>query len=192
MRGQGGGRRESQFEGFYRAHYQEIAGYVRRRVAAGEADDVIAHAFTVAWRRFDQIPSAPDDRLWIFGVARNSVAEHSRAQRRRHLLNIRLAQHVITEAPCPLAGADPRFEPVLAAIKALRPAEREALQLVIWEELSHAEAAAVLHCSVNAFELRYRRARNAVRDAVAARRPADDPAVSTSGRTTASAVRKLP
>ena len=41
----------------------------------------------------------------------------------------------------------------------LRPAEREVLQLVIWEELSHAEASARLGCSPNAIEIRYRHAR---------------------------------
>jgi predicted DNA-binding protein (UPF0251 family) len=64
------------------------------------------------------------------------------------------------------AGQDPG--PVLAALASLRPKEREALQLVLWDELSHTEAAAVLGCTVNAFELRYRRARNRVRDALAA------------------------
>jgi RNA polymerase sigma-70 factor (ECF subfamily) len=57
---------------------------------------------------------------------------------------------------------------VLAALASLKPRDREALQLVLWDELSHAEAAAVLGCTVNAFELRYRRARNRVRDAIAA------------------------
>jgi RNA polymerase sigma-70 factor (ECF subfamily) len=57
---------------------------------------------------------------------------------------------------------------VLAALASLKPKDREALQLVLWDELSHAEAAAVLGCTVNAFELRYRRARNRVRDAIAA------------------------
>jgi RNA polymerase sigma-70 factor (ECF subfamily) len=56
-------------------------------------------------------------------------------------------------------------------MSALRPADREALRLVLWDELSHAEAAAVLGCSPNAFELRYRRARSAVRDAVMAMHP---------------------
>ena len=66
---------------------------------------------------------------------------------------------------------DLRYEPIRAAIGALRPTDREALQLVLWEELSHREAAAVLGCSENAFEIRYRRARNAVRDAVLAEVP---------------------
>lgn len=44
--------------------------------------------------------------------------------------------------------------------------DREALRLVLWDELSHAEAAKVLECTTNAFEIRYRRARNVVRDLV--------------------------
>jgi DNA-directed RNA polymerase specialized sigma24 family protein len=38
---------------------------------------------------------------------------------------------------------DPSGEPVRAAINALRPADREALQLVLWDGLSHSEAGAV-------------------------------------------------
>jgi RNA polymerase sigma factor (sigma-70 family) len=160
--------RPAEFERLYTARYAEIAGYVRRRVAEADADDVIAHIFTVAWRRFEQIPPAPDDRLWLFGVARNSVAEHDRSRQRRLRLHVRLAQDAVTAASGAMgaASSDPRFEPVLTAISSLPPAEREALQLVLWEELTHAEAASVLGCSVNAFELRYRRARNVVRDAV--------------------------
>ena len=167
-RSPGGEVRPAEFERLYTARYAEIAGYVRRRVAEADADDVIAHVFTVAWRRFEQVPPPPDDRLWLFGVARNSVAEHDRSRQRRIRLQFRLAQDAVTAASWArgAANSDPRYEPVLTAMSSLPPAEREALQLVLWEELTHAEAASVLSCSVNAFELRYRRARNVVRDAV--------------------------
>jgi RNA polymerase sigma-70 factor (ECF subfamily) len=167
--------REQAFEALYTAHYQAIAGYVLRRVPADEADDVIAQVFTVAWRRIDNVPPAPADRLWLFGVARNSVADQQRAQRRRLHLQARLSQDAVTAgwlAPAAGLSGDPSGEQVRAAMIALRPADREALQLVLWDELSHAEAATVLGCSPNAFELRYRRARNAVRDAVLAAHPA--------------------
>lgn len=165
--------REQAFEALYTAHYQAIAGYVLRRVPADEADDVIAQVFTVAWRRFDDVPPAPADRPWLFGVARNSVADQQRSQRRRLHLRARLSQDVATagwQAPAADLSGDPSGEQVRAVMSALRPADREALQLVLWDELSHAEAAAVLGCSPNAFELRYRRARNAARDAVYAMR----------------------
>jgi DNA-directed RNA polymerase specialized sigma24 family protein len=61
---------------------------------------------------------------------------------------------------------DHRYDLVLKAMELLKPYDREALRLVLWDELSHADAAVVLECSVNAFELRYRRARNSVRRAV--------------------------
>ena len=159
--------RPAKFEHPYNARYAEIAGYVRRRVAEADADDVIAHIFTVAWRKVEQVPPPPDDRLWLFGVARNSVAEHNRSRQRRLRLHVRLAQDAFTAASwARAANSDPRYAQVLTAISSLPPAEREALQLVLWEELTHAEAASVLGCSVNAFELRYRRARTVVRDAV--------------------------
>jgi len=125
----------------------------------------------VAWRRLGEVPAPPADRLWLFGVARNSVADQRRAERRRLHLQARLSQDAVTTGSLPPAP-DPSDEQVRAAINALRPAEREALRLVLWDELSHAAAAAVLGCSPNAFELRYRRARNSLRDAVVATYPA--------------------
>lgn len=158
---------ELAFEAFYAAHYQAIAGYVLRRVPADEADDVIAQVSTVAWRRMDFVPPPPADRLWLFGVARNSVADQLRARRRRFHLWAHLTQEAAALDSL-ASAADPSGEQVRAAMRALRLADREALQLVLWDELSHAEAAAVLGCSPNAFELRYRRARKAVRDALIA------------------------
>jgi len=157
------------FEALYTGSYQEITGYVRRRVPPDAADDVVAQVFTVAWRRFGQVPGPPQDRLWLFGVARNCAAEHHRAAIRRLRLRTRLSQEpaAVTHEPGP-GGPDQDPGPVLAALSSLKPRDREALQLVLWDELSHAEAAAVLGCTVNAFELRYRRARNRVRDAIAA------------------------
>jgi len=157
------------FEALYTGSYQEISGYVRRRVPPDAADDVVAQVFTVAWRRFGQVPSPPQDRLWLFGVARNCAAEHHRAATRWLRLRTRLSQEPAPAAYVPgPGGPDHDPGPVLAALASLRPKEREALQLVLWDELSHAEAAEVLGCTVNAFELRYRRARNRVRDALAA------------------------
>jgi RNA polymerase sigma-70 factor (ECF subfamily) len=165
MREPGRAERAARFESLYLARYSDIAGYVRRRVSDHDADDVIANVFAVAWRRIDQVPAPPGDRLWLFTVARNSVADHERSWQRRVRLRTRLAREA-GRAAITRASPDPRYEPVLAAIDALNAAEREALRLVLWDELTHAEAAAILGCTVNAFELRYRRARNAVRDVV--------------------------
>jgi RNA polymerase sigma-70 factor (ECF subfamily) len=181
---------ERRFEALYSAHYQAIAGYVLRRVAADEADDVIAQVFTVAWRRFGEVPPPPGDRLWLFGVARNSISDQKRSERRRSHLHARLTQDaeaVASRHPVPDHASG---DQVLVALDTLRPADREVLQLVLWDDLSHAEAAAVLGCSPNAFEIRYRRARQAAREAVIATRavvPAgQDQLAYTKSRTTPS------
>jgi RNA polymerase sigma-70 factor, ECF subfamily len=159
--------RSASFERFYHARFPEIAGFVRRRADWADADDILAQIFSVAWRRFERIPEPPHDRLWLFVVARKSLAEHGRAQRRRHRLGFRLAQEAATAWPGGCRADNPFSESVLNAMSKLKPAEIEALQLVLWDQLTHPEAAAVLGCSTNAFEIRYRRARNAVRDQLA-------------------------
>jgi RNA polymerase sigma-70 factor (ECF subfamily) len=48
---------------------------------------------------------------------------------------------------------------VRAALQELRPFDREVVLLVYWDGLSHAEAASVLGCSVNAVALRIKKAK---------------------------------
>ena len=159
-------QRKAEFERAYSRHLPDITAYVARRVARDEVDDVVAKVFVVVWRRFEDVPPPPEDRLWLFGVARRCVAHHLRSGLRQGRLRMRLANEIrIVQIPSS-QRVDHRYDLVLKAMDLLKPHDREALRLVLWDELSHADAAIVLECSVNAFELRYRRARNSVRRAV--------------------------
>jgi len=163
--------RPTRFDAFYRGHRQSIADYVQRRVMAHDAEDVVAQVFLVAWRRFGVIPLAPEDRLWLFGVARRMVADHRRSTMRR----LRLTDRLVGEARNP-DSSTPSFSllqaRVDAAMEVLRPAEREVLRLVLWDDLSHSDVSTVLGCTANAVELRYRRARSRFHDAFLALEPA--------------------
>jgi RNA polymerase sigma factor (sigma-70 family) len=152
------------FESHFATHFREITGYVRRRVPTADVDDVVAQVFTVSWRRFAQVPPPPEDRLWLFGVARRCVSEAKRRADRHRRLATRLSREGLP--PQFETGADSRHMLVLDAMASIPVFEREALQLILWDGLTHAEAATVMECTVAAFESRYRRARNAVRDAV--------------------------
>lgn len=153
------------FETLYDAHYCEISAYVRRRIPEYEAADVIAQVFEVAWRRFEHVPLPPEDRLWLFGVARHNVADFRRSGFRRLRLYARLAQEA-RSLSLSVNNLDPLHARVAEAMGRLRPSDREVLQLVLWDDLTHAEAAAVLGCSTNAVELRFRRAQARVRSAL--------------------------
>lgn len=157
--------RERRFHALYTAHYPAILAYAIRRIEpSDDATDIVADVFTTAWRRLDQVPAAPDERLWLYGVAQRVVAGRRRSARRLRSLASRLRAEQAVAAPQQAGGRDPARDHLIAALDRLSPAEREALQLVLWEQLSHAEAARVLGCSANAVAIRVHRAKARLRD----------------------------
>jgi RNA polymerase sigma factor (sigma-70 family) len=152
--------RETIFESLYQAHYQAVRRYVIRRVWTNpvDASEVTAEVFTVVWRRRADIPEPPEDLLWLYGVARKVVSRHFRSLKRRERLWDRLVAHWSYPTHQFDADVDER-EVIRQAIGELKEAEREALRLVMWEQLTHAEAARVLSCSENAVSLRIYRAK---------------------------------
>lgn len=169
---------ERRFRALYTAYYPAMLAYaIRRTDRSDDAADVVADIFTTAWRRLDQVPAAPADRLWLYGVAHRVVAGRRRSARRARSLAVRLQAEQAVAAPQQLGGRDPDGDRVIAALDRLSAPEREAVQLVLWEQLSHAEAAQVLGCSVNAVAIRVHRAKARLRDLLAADRsqPAGPP-----------------
>lgn len=154
-----GERREERFKALYVQHYPAIYAYVHRRLVGlgAEVTDVVADVFSVAWRRLDQVPDAPEDRLWLYAVARRCVARARRSGWRRWRLQARLSEEA--RASTNGRSEDVRVSLVRDAIERLRPADREVLRLVMWEGLTHAEAAQVLGCSTNAVAVRLHKAR---------------------------------
>jgi RNA polymerase sigma factor (sigma-70 family) len=159
-------QRELRFRRLYQENYQAIQAYVVRRVEdRGDVADVVAEVFTTAWRRLDKVPCPPDDTLWLYGVARRVISGNRRSLRRFRSLMTRLEAGYGGESRgSPQIEADAVHRGLLDAVASLAPGEREALQLVHWERLSHAEAAAVLGCSANAVAIRVHRARAKLRE----------------------------
>jgi RNA polymerase sigma-70 factor, ECF subfamily len=174
---------ERRFAALYQAYYRPILAYAVRRVAPGEdAADVVADVFTTAWRRIAELPGPPADRLWLYGVAQRVLAGRRRSARRLGHLTARLRADLGTRPPDQLAPdqlapdqlapdqpglRDAAADRLIAALDRLTPREREALQLILWEQLSHAEAAQVLGCSANAVTIRVHRAKARLRTELA-------------------------
>lgn len=71
--------RPAKFEAVYRETYGQITAYaVRRYDSPKDAADVVAETFAIAWRRMDDLPSGKRP-LWLYGVARNVLADHHRS-----------------------------------------------------------------------------------------------------------------
>ncbi len=152
----------SRFEQLYESNVADVWSFVRRRVSPADADDVTADVFAVAWRRIDDVP---DDsaRLWLFGVARNVVANHTRTMARRsrlHLRMVRMADRSVVEPP----EVGPSL---LEALGFLAPDDRDLLIMRAWDGLAVHEIAVVLGCTPNAASIRIHRARTALARALA-------------------------
>ncbi|MCF6470420.1 RNA polymerase sigma factor [Nonomuraea sp. MG754425] len=157
---------EQRFEAIYLAHYGAIATYVRRRTdSSDDIADVIAETFTTAWRRIDDIPDGDEARLWLYGVARRTLANHHRGQSRRAGLATRLREEAADWAhSMPDRDSDAAYQ----AFKRLPDQDRELLALVAWEGLSQPEIAKVLGCSRGALRIRLHRARKRLAKQLAA------------------------
>jgi RNA polymerase sigma factor (sigma-70 family) len=156
-------RKQSQFRGFYEAQYSGVYAFALRRVYGSKEDasDITAEIFMTAWRRLDDMPAPPADRLWVFGVARRVVYRHMRSSTRRSRLAERLGSEAIVARNKPdgaEAAVSDRLR-VQAAITRLGRSDRDVLSLVFWEHLTHEEAAKVLGCSSNAVALRLLKAK---------------------------------
>lgn len=155
---------EESFRELYAAHGRAILAYaVRRTRDPQDASDALAETFLVAWRRLADVPAGDDARLWLYGVARRTLANQARAERRRE----RLAERLRHELPAAVAAVSPPAaradSVVLTALAGLDEADREILLLAGWERLEAGEIAAVLGITGVAARARLHRARRRLR-----------------------------
>jgi RNA polymerase sigma-70 factor (ECF subfamily) len=145
--------REDRFTDLARVVADPMRRYLVRRTDPEMAQDVLADAFLVVWRRLDDVP-ADDPVPWCIGVARGCLANALRAVRRQQRLVQRLGQQ-------PRDGSEPGLDDtdLHEALGRLPGQDRELVQLWAWEQLAPQEIAVVLGITPNAARIRLHRAR---------------------------------
>lgn len=136
------------FVGLYDGHFAKVYNYVSYRVGdAAAADDVTSRVFERALDRLETYDRAAGPvEAWLFGIARNAVADHFRARRWLSWL----PDGLLEERP----AREPRHEDVLArdesleelrrALERLAPRERELLALKFGAQMTNRDIAAHL------------------------------------------------
>jgi RNA polymerase sigma-70 factor (ECF subfamily) len=159
--------REQRFREIYDAAYVDLLRFVRRRVHATHAEDVVGDVMLVAWRRLDEVPADRSSaRAWLFGVARKTIQNSRRRDNRQEAVAVRLAEVRHSHAD---ADADQHPDlvahriDIAAAWPLLSTLHQEAMALAVLDGLTAPEAAAVLGISPTAFRLRLSRARRSLR-----------------------------
>lgn len=147
-----------EFEALYRKTAGELLGYLRRR-AVGDAEDLVAEVYAIAWRRRADLPPEFLRRAWLFGTARKLVLSESRRKGREQ----EVAELVASTDAGVVASSDVLRDQVVAeALGRLRPDDREIIRLVEWEGFSPAEVAVALGIQAGTARVRLHRARQAL------------------------------
>ena len=155
------------FELMYRTHRGALLAYFIRRTGDPNcAADLLADVFLVAWRRREKLPALDEQRLWLFGVARNTLLSHRRRRHRDARLGEKLVNALTTvQGQIPRDDGDER---VLVALNSLSVRDRELLTLAIWERLNTEEIAALVGLKPTAARVALHRARQRLREALVA------------------------
>ncbi|MEV0425509.1 RNA polymerase sigma factor [Micromonospora sp. NPDC050495] len=130
------------------------------------AEDVTQATFLVAWRRRHDARLVDGSALpWLLVVATNAVRSEWRSTRRwlallRRLPAERFADGDLADEVAARLDDERRMTEVLAVVRRLSPAEREAVALCLWSGVSYPDAAAVLGISEVAVRSRVSRARS--------------------------------
>lgn len=128
-----------------RRHAAGVSAYLVRRVGRGPAEDLLGEVWVAAFasrQSYDR--SFPDARPWLFGIAHNVLRRYWRSRPNEDAALDIESVAVLTD---PWPAVDERIDGAAAmrrALAGLPPKQREVLLLVVWEQLTVAEAGRAL------------------------------------------------
>jgi RNA polymerase sigma-70 factor (ECF subfamily) len=149
-----------------RSNADDLLAYFERRVKVREdAADLLGETMLQAWRRVAALPAEDTvrQRMWLFTVAANVLANHRRTAGRRSALTERLRRHI---AASPMSTDPVEALAVREAVLHLHAAQRELVMLIHWDGFTIVEAAEILGVNPSTARGRYAAARTALRDAL--------------------------
>lgn len=160
----------------FRREAPGLLGFFLRRAAdPDDAADLVSETFLAAWRSKRRDAIEPDLlRAWLFGIARNVLAQYRRGRHRRNALSERLRASVAVDlAAGAFVGAGDGLDPDLVEhvrelIRRLPPLDREIIGLVYDEGFSQEEVAVILGRPSATVRSRLARARAVLRDQLTA------------------------
>ncbi|QLQ15041.1 MAG: sigma-70 family RNA polymerase sigma factor [Micropruina sp.] len=154
------------FERFFRAHVRDVERFIARRTDdPQQAADLTAEVFLAVIEHADGYrPERGSTVAWVFGIARNVIAEHGRRRARDLRLVRRVSGRALLDEDS-LARIEERLDAerearrTIAALAGLSPADRALVELVAVDGLGIDDVAAVLGVEPGTARVRLHRAR---------------------------------
>lgn len=147
------------FGEIYTLYVKRIYAFIYTKTWHREmAEDLTSQTFLKACeaiRRFD--PARGTLQAWLYQIARNTVTDHYRAARPTADISDAWDLTDGTDIPRDLE-MKLQLERVQQGLKGLTPDQREIVLLRVWQDLSHAEIAAIMGKTPDAVKVAYSRA----------------------------------
>jgi RNA polymerase sigma factor (sigma-70 family) len=155
---------DERFHRLYVETSQDLLAFLLRRcLSAEDAGDCLSETFRIVWEKRERIPPGDDARPWLFGVARNVLRrEHASAEREAE------AVHELAVAAQRSGAITSTNTTALTALASLSPLDQEIITMLAWDDLAPREVAVILGLSPNVVRVRAHRAREQLRNTLAA------------------------
>lgn len=156
------------FRSIVTRHLPALHRYAARRVGPVDADDIVAEAFAIAFRRrasFDR--TRPDAAPWLYGILANVLHRHRRSEARRLRLLERALHdagpdHALVDGSIDRLDAENRWASAARRLRRLPSGDREAFLLHALADLTYQEIGQALEIPTGTVASRINRARAAV------------------------------
>jgi RNA polymerase sigma-70 factor, ECF subfamily len=151
------------FEAMYQTAFPKVYGYMRCQVpCADTAQELVSRVFFKAYRHWQRAPPEPAAIQWVFRIARNTLIDYWRTDKRRATANLPIDDVNTLRASSIDPEADyqsrQRRSDVIRAIADLPEGDRELLSLKFIAHRTNREIAVVLEISEAAVSMRLLRA----------------------------------
>jgi RNA polymerase sigma-70 factor (ECF subfamily) len=160
----------------FQRHFNGIFRFFYAKTQAG-VDDLVQRTFLGLVERADRLPEEVEIRPYLFGIARKllyrSFRERCRDNRYFDALETSVAD--LGDSPSVLADRREQVRLLLSGLQAIPVELQIVLELYYWEEMAAPAIAAVLELPEGTVRSRIRRAKERLREALAAR--ATSPAI---------------
>jgi RNA polymerase sigma-70 factor (ECF subfamily) len=148
------------FETLFDRYYDMIYAFAYRFcLVKTEADDIAQETFIRAARSLGTFRGEASFKNWLYRIAHHAATDLARRGSRRD----RQIAELTREMEISAQGRPADYTPIHSALRQLPSDWREALTLVFFEEMSHAEAAAILGCAETTISWRIFRAKRALK-----------------------------
>jgi RNA polymerase sigma factor (sigma-70 family) len=159
------------FAALFDRHAAAIRRYLTRRAGPAAADDLLSQTFLAAYQRRDSYDrSRPDARPWLYGIAARELGRRARDEARQYQAWARTGVDPVAADHAPRVAdrvdAEASTAGIAGVLADLPDADREALLLVAWGQLTYPEVAEALGMPVGTVRSKLHRARVALRAAL--------------------------